>query len=171
MDYLGGNTLEKANAEGIVGGLANIVRSKLNMTFEDFAGKLTGITADSASGMLGRKSGVVARLQQLQPHKIITCCIAHRLELAYSSACKKASLLRLKKRWLRKAVVCSTFTKKVPSTGPTCAEMGRPLTSSMAFKSGTGGLVMESQYPVSPETAFVTQTGIRRNVNSCRHDR
>ena len=57
VSYLGCSTLEKANAEGIVGGLADIVRSNLNLNFEDFAGKLIGITTDGASVMLGRKSG------------------------------------------------------------------------------------------------------------------
>ena len=96
VSYLGGSTLEKAKADGIVGGLASIIRSNRNMSFDYFAGKLTGITADSASVMLDRKSGVAARLQQLQSHKINIRCIVHRHALAYSSVRTPS----LKNQWL-----------------------------------------------------------------------
>ena len=47
---------------------------------------LVGVCADGASTMVGKKSGVTTRLQEIFPNIIIWHCMCHRLELAVGDA-------------------------------------------------------------------------------------
>lgn len=71
--------LDDFGAEGIVRKLLeSLHRANFN---EDFLSKtLVALTCDGASVMLGRKSGVAVRLQNLFPNLVGWHCAAHRLE-------------------------------------------------------------------------------------------
>ncbi|XP_013398487.1 E3 SUMO-protein ligase KIAA1586-like [Lingula anatina] len=53
--------------------------------------KLVGFTADGASNMQGKTSGLVALLKEDYPCIITNHCLAHRLELAFKDCVKEAS--------------------------------------------------------------------------------
>ena len=92
VNFLGVNTLEKADAESIVMGLRYIAENNLNMTWQEFIQMLVCVTVNGASVMLGHKSGVATHLKQLQPSLLIVHCMPHRLELGYGQGCKDCSL-------------------------------------------------------------------------------
>ncbi|KAL1249596.1 hypothetical protein QQF64_020601 [Cirrhinus molitorella] len=80
--------LEDQSAQGIVGQLLRALEG-VNFT-QDFLSKtLIGLSCDGASVMLGRKSGVAARLKSLFPNMIVWHCSAHRLELAVGDTMKE----------------------------------------------------------------------------------
>lgn len=80
--------LDDLSAEGIVHKLlACLEGAKLNKAF--LSKTLIGLTCDGASVMLGRKSGVAARLQTLFPNIMVWHCSAHRLELAVGDVMKE----------------------------------------------------------------------------------
>ena len=94
VHLLGSTALEKADAEGIVNGLRNVVKQNLDCSLDKLMQKVASTTTDGASVMLGKKSGVCVRLRELCPggSMLILHCMAHRLELAYKDACKGISL-------------------------------------------------------------------------------
>jgi hypothetical protein len=64
----------------------------VGLTEEEWTRKLVGFGSDGASVNIGKKSGVITRLQELQPLVQGIHCHAHRLELAYKDALKKDPL-------------------------------------------------------------------------------
>ncbi len=84
--------LDDLSAEGIVRKfLACLEGAKLNEAF--LSKTLIGLTCDGVSVMLGRKSGVAARLQTLFPNIMVWHCSAHRLELAVGDVMKETGAI------------------------------------------------------------------------------
>ena len=52
-----------------------------------------GQTYDGASNMLGRKSGVAAKILEEQPKALPTHCHAHSLSLSVKDVCKNVKIL------------------------------------------------------------------------------
>lgn len=50
---------------------------------------LTGFAADNCSVMMGKNSGVQARLKELNPHLFVAGCVCHSFHLCASAAAKK----------------------------------------------------------------------------------
>ena len=62
---------------------------------------LTGFTSDGASVMVGKRSGVAARLKQVNPVLINVHCICHRLALACTDSNESLSYIKNIENWLR----------------------------------------------------------------------
>jgi len=61
---------------------------------EDYLVKnLIGVCSDGASTMLGRKSGVLPRLQTLYPKVLLWHCMCHRVELAVDDSIKSVTAI------------------------------------------------------------------------------
>ena len=77
----------------IIDGKAETIVKALEKFFTDKdleMAKVTSMASDGASVMVGRKSGVGARLRsEYVPYLVQVHCIAHRLALAAANACKK----------------------------------------------------------------------------------
>ncbi|XP_052223995.1 uncharacterized protein LOC127839652 [Dreissena polymorpha] len=83
--FLSINSLYRADAESIYSKVVNTLGEKgIDIT------KLTKISTDGASVMVGNKSGVVNRLKADNPGLLATHCIAHRLAL---SCCSGADVI------------------------------------------------------------------------------
>ncbi|XP_071169572.1 zinc finger protein 862-like [Mytilus edulis] len=79
--FLGMVELPDGKAETIMNALDKFL-NELQLPTED----LIGLGSDGASVMVGRKSGVAARLKQRNPELVNVHCIAHRLALAAAQA-------------------------------------------------------------------------------------
>ena len=64
--------------------------TRLNLSFS----KLRGQCYDGASAMKGIRSGLVPRIQELEPHTIYTHCYGHSINLAANDALKGSKLLK-----------------------------------------------------------------------------
>ena len=42
--------------------------------------------------MTGDKTGLVTQLKEVKPHLVVTCCLAHRTELAYKDVMKESKM-------------------------------------------------------------------------------
>ena len=89
---LGNTALNKADAAGIVEGLKSVVEGNVEIDWQQFMSKVICCSTDGASVMMGKKSGVIARLKQHQPLLIGIHCMPHRLELAYTKSSKAVPL-------------------------------------------------------------------------------
>lgn len=49
----------------------------------DYMSKFIGFGCDGAANMMGRKSGLLTRMQEEYPHVVGVHCLAHRLELSF----------------------------------------------------------------------------------------
>ncbi|CAI7895321.1 unnamed protein product [Closterium sp. NIES-54] len=74
-------TVDKADATSLVG----LLLSHVNAVGIDLR-RITGISTDGASVMVGSKNGLVARLRTRIPHLVSCHCIAHREALAAKDA-------------------------------------------------------------------------------------
>lgn len=78
--------------EQIEGGDAQHITAALKSVVAEFGldlQKCSGIGTDNASVMVGRTSGVYARLKREVPHLILVPCVCHSLQLAISEVCKQ----------------------------------------------------------------------------------
>ena len=87
-DVIGVRRLEKGDAAGIVTEIYSAFRENLALEPEGWLSKLAGFSSDGAPVMMGRVSGVAARLKNLRPNLISVHCAAHRLELVFKDAIK-----------------------------------------------------------------------------------
>jgi hypothetical protein len=90
VKFIGVQSVEKANAVGIVNALKTTV-GKL-FAWEEFKDKLVSLGCDGAAVMVGKKSGVAAHLTEEQPALVVVHCFAHKLELALKDASKNNKL-------------------------------------------------------------------------------
>ncbi|XP_027132754.1 E3 SUMO-protein ligase KIAA1586-like [Larimichthys crocea] len=82
--------LESQSAENITNTLLQCLTTcGLNENF--IRTNFVAFACDGASAMLGRKSGVATRLQQMYPELIVWHCLNHRLELAVGDTVKKVN--------------------------------------------------------------------------------
>lgn len=79
--------LESQSAESITESLLQCLQT-WGMDEDFIKENFIAFASDGASAMLGRKSGVAARLQLLYPHLIVWHCLNHRLELAVGDTVK-----------------------------------------------------------------------------------
>uniref|UniRef100_UPI00358F1FC4 E3 SUMO-protein ligase KIAA1586-like n=1 Tax=Myxine glutinosa TaxID=7769 RepID=UPI00358F1FC4 len=77
--------LESLSAESITNNVLSTL-DKHTFTEAYLKKNLVGVCADGASTMVGKKSGVMTRLQERFPNIIIWHCMCHRLELAVGDA-------------------------------------------------------------------------------------
>ena len=56
--------------------------------------KTVSFAGDGASVMCGKKTGLVARLKQEQPHLVGVHYVAHRLELSYKDVFKQTEVFK-----------------------------------------------------------------------------
>ncbi|CAI7843012.1 unnamed protein product, partial [Closterium sp. NIES-53] len=79
-------TVDRADAASLVG----LLLSHVNAVGIDLR-RITGISTDGASVMVGSKNGLVARLRTRIPHLVSCHCIAHREALAAKDAAESLS--------------------------------------------------------------------------------
>nr|XP_006813033.1 PREDICTED: zinc finger protein 862-like [Saccoglossus kowalevskii] len=91
--FIGIANIAKADANGISQALTRLL---CNIAGDTWKEKVIGMGTDGASVMLGRKGGVIRKIQdQLErPYIVGVHCSAHRLELAYKDACKEIILYK-----------------------------------------------------------------------------
>ena len=83
--------VQHGTALGIVNAIQKSAESV--MEFNTFLSKFVAMGSNDASVMLGKKSGVIALLEEQQPSMIGVHCSAHRLELSYKNAMKKVPVV------------------------------------------------------------------------------
>ena len=88
---------ERANAEAI----ATLLLKELEENDSLDMTRFTGFTSDGASVMLGKKTGVAARLKQVNPVLLNVHCICHRLALACTDSNESLSYIKNLETWLR----------------------------------------------------------------------
>ena len=88
---------EHANAEAIATLLLKELEENDGLNLE----RLTGFTSDGASVMVGKKSGVAARLKQVNPALLNVHCICHRLALACTDSNESLNYIKNLEIWLR----------------------------------------------------------------------
>ena len=73
-----------------------ILRALERLLGESFKSKMVGMGTDGASVMLGKKSGVVARIREIleRPFILGIHCSGHKVELAYKDAVKDQNLYK-----------------------------------------------------------------------------
>ena len=79
--------LESQSAENITKSLPQCLQT-WGLDEHFIQANLIAFACDGASAMLGRKSGVATRLQQMYPNLIVWYCLNHRLELAVGDTVK-----------------------------------------------------------------------------------
>lgn len=88
---------QSANAEAI----ATLLLKEIEELDDLDLGCFTGLTSDGASVMVGKRSGVAARLKQVNPTLINVHCICHRLALACTDSNESLSNIKDVETWLR----------------------------------------------------------------------
>lgn len=64
--------------------LFTFLKEKLAANNElDYTSKFIGFGCDGAANMMGRKSGLLTRMQEEYPHVVGVHCLAHRLQLSF----------------------------------------------------------------------------------------
>ena len=93
--------LESTTAESVINALLDCLK---NWGFDNnyLQDSLIGYCSDGASTMLGRNSGVAARLNDRYPNIIIWHCLCHRVQLALDDAIKGISQVNHFKAFLDK---------------------------------------------------------------------
>ena len=84
---------ERANAKAF----ATLLLKELE---ENDSLDMTRFTSDGASVMLGKKTGVAARLKQVNPVLLNVHCICHRLALACTDSKESLSYIKNLETWL-----------------------------------------------------------------------
>jgi hypothetical protein len=85
--FLAIDSPERADANGVFACIENVLD---NADIRDWRQKIVGFGSDGANVMMGKNAGVFAKLKAVQPSLQGIHCFAHRLELAYRDALKKA---------------------------------------------------------------------------------
>lgn len=86
--FLAIDSPDRADADGV---FKCIEKALDSAEVKDWRKKIVGFGSDGANVMIGKKSGVVAKLKSLQPSLQGVHCFAHKLELSYKDALKKAT--------------------------------------------------------------------------------
>ena len=86
--FLGIESVEKADAATIFNSIISNFEKNANIDSSLLYKKLVAFASDGASVMTGRKTGLVTRLRNEQPHLIGVHCVNHKLELAYKDVFK-----------------------------------------------------------------------------------
>ncbi|PIK60679.1 putative sperm flagellar protein 2-like [Apostichopus japonicus] len=87
--FLAIKSLERANAEIIFKqAILGTLQTCWDLDVEEVASKLVGFCSDGASVMTGIRTGVSARLKEIQPLTQTIHCMAHRLELSLKDSIK-----------------------------------------------------------------------------------
>lgn len=81
-----------ADAKSITDAILSSLSDQLGISTEDVSRKMVGVGSDGASVMLGKNNGVATKLRAINPELQAVHCTAHRLELAYKDAMKKATI-------------------------------------------------------------------------------
>jgi len=90
--FVGVKSVEKADADHIVGAINDLMCDELDLSPEQWEKKIVGFGSDGARVMLGKNAGVVTKFKAEQPCLQAVHCYAHRLELAYKDAMKAVKL-------------------------------------------------------------------------------
>ena len=88
-DFVGLYEVESTGAERLYQVITDVML-RLNLT----ASKVRGQCYDGASAMSGKKSGVAARMQVVEPRAVYTHCYGHALNLACGDAIKSCKLMK-----------------------------------------------------------------------------
>ena len=94
VKFLGIEAPGKANAQNIHKALEDTFKSNLGLPENELYTRLVCFASDGASVNTGRKSGVVARLKDIQPELVGLHCSNHRLELSYKDVFRKVEQFR-----------------------------------------------------------------------------
>ena len=93
--FIGITGLDKADAPSIVEGLNKLLKKNFDISLTDFGKKLTSVTVDGASVMLGIHTGVATRIKDaFCPWLKTLHCNGHKLELCHKDAVNSCNLVK-----------------------------------------------------------------------------
>ncbi|XP_071486689.1 zinc finger protein 862-like [Diadema antillarum] len=117
-----------ADSKSITDAIIRALSDHLGITPEGMSRKMVGFGSDGANVMLGKNNGVSTRLRELNPELQAVHCTAHRLELAFKDAMKKAPLCNNVNTLLQSLYLYYKYSSKNRSALKEAAEaVGAPI--------------------------------------------
>ncbi len=84
VHFMGSRGLPRADSKTIYNAIRDIAEKTLDIECEKCVQKLVASSIDGASVMLGNKTGLAARVREVEPHIMILHCMAHRKLLPWA---------------------------------------------------------------------------------------